>query len=117
MDVWDVRLNQGASTRFSIEEGRTLALVVLRGTVLVNGTEVAREAQLVQFDPKGTEVEIEANSDATFLVLSGEPIDGIVGHGPFVMNSQAEIVQAITDFISGRFGRMHSWVKRWFSVA
>jgi len=109
MDVWDVRLNQGANTRFDIEEGRTLALVVLRGTVLVNGTEVAREAQLVQFDPKGTEVEIEANSDATFLVLSGEPIDEpIVGHGPFVMNSQAEIVQAISDFNSGRFGRMHS---------
>ena len=47
MDVWDVRLNQGHATRFSLPEGRTLALVVLRGTVLVNGSEVAREAQLV----------------------------------------------------------------------
>lgn len=104
MDVWDVRLAQGASSRFSIQESRTLALVVLRGTVLVNGGEVAREAQLVQFDPKGSEVEVEANSEATFLLLSGEPI---VGHGPFVMNSQAEIVQAISDFNSGRLGRMH----------
>ena len=39
------------------------------------------------------------------LLLSGEPIDEpIVGHGPFVMNSREEIVQAIEDFNSGRFG-------------
>ena len=107
LDVWDVRLNQGASTRFNIQEGRTAALVVLRGTVLVNGSEVVREAQLVQFDPNGSDIEIEANSDATLLLLSGEPIDEpIVGHGPFVMNSEAEIVQAITDFNSGKFSQV-----------
>ncbi len=109
MDVWDVRLNQDATSRFSVQEGRTLALVVLRGTVLVNGSTVVREAQLVQFDPQGSGVEIEANSDAMLLLLSGDPIDEpIVGHGPFVMNSEAEIRQAITDFNSGRFGQMHA---------
>ncbi|HVJ63362.1 MAG TPA: pirin family protein, partial [Tahibacter sp.] len=107
IDVWDVRLNQGATTRLALPEGRTLALVVLRGTVLVNGAEVVREAQLVQFDRDGADVVVEANTDAMLLVLSGEPIDEpVVGYGPFVMNTDAEIAQAIDDFNEGKFGRM-----------
>lgn len=109
IDVWDVRLKQGHSTRFNVPEGHTLALVVLKGTVQINGDAVAREAQLVQFDRAGSEVVIEASSDATLLLLSGEPIDEpIVGYGPFVMNTQAEIAQAVNDFNSGKFGRMRA---------
>lgn len=107
IDLWDLRLRQGGIARLDMPAGHTLALVVLRGTVLVNGTEVAREGQLVHLAREGTGLEIEANNEATVLLLGGEPIDEpIVGHGPFVMNSQAEIVQAIQDFHSGRFGRM-----------
>ena len=107
MDVWDVRLNAGKATTFSLPEGRTLALVVLKGTVLVNGSAVTREAQMVTLARDGHEVTLEANSDATVLLLSGEPIDEpIVGYGPFVMNTQEEISQAVVDFNSGKFGRM-----------
>ena len=107
IDVWDVRLGQGHAVDFSLPEGRTLSLVVLKGTVQVNGSQVAREAQMVTLSLDGREVHIEANSDATLLVLSGEPIDEpIVGYGPFVMNTQEEISQAIVDFNSGKFGQM-----------
>lgn len=107
IDVWDVRLVAGGRARFPIAEGRTLAVVVLRGTVLVNGETVVREAQFAQMSRDGRDVEIEANGDATLLILSGEPIDEpVVGYGPFVMNSQDEIRQAIDDFNSGRFGGM-----------
>ena len=109
IDVWDVRLSQGRSTRFDVAEGRTLALVVLHGTVIVSGNQAAREAELILFDRAAGVIEVEADSDATVLLLGGEPIDEpIVGYGPFVMNSEAEIAEAIADFSSGRFGRMRA---------
>ncbi|OUM04133.1 pirin family protein [Variovorax sp. JS1663] len=106
MNVWDLRLLQGRSTRLEAPQGHTLALVVLRGAARVNGGEPVREAQLVQFGREGEGIDIEADADATLLVLSGEPIDEpVVGYGPFVMNTEAEIAQAVEDFNRGRFGR------------
>jgi quercetin 2,3-dioxygenase len=105
LDVWDLRLQQGRGTRLAFKAGRTAALVVLHGTVQVNGSEVVREAQLVVLDRDAGELVLEADSEATLLVLSGEPIDEpIVGYGPFVMNTQEEIGQAIADFKSGKLG-------------
>jgi redox-sensitive bicupin YhaK (pirin superfamily) len=107
IDVWDVRLRSNHATRLTLPEGHTLVVVVLRGTVLVNGSDVAREAQSVLFDRHGGDVTLEANTDASVLVLSGEPIDEpVVMHGPFVMNTVGEINDAIRDFQSGRFGEI-----------
>jgi redox-sensitive bicupin YhaK (pirin superfamily) len=109
MNVWDMRLVQGSFSALTLPEGWTTALVVLHGTVQVNGSAIAREGQMVVLDREGQDVSIEANSETTVLLLSGEPIDEpIVGHGPFVMNTQQEIVQAVEDFNSGRFGQMVS---------
>ena len=107
IDVWDIRLNAGKSATFDVHQGRNTALVVLHGAVEVNGQEVVREGQLALFERDGSQVRLEANNDAVLLILSGEPIDEpIVGHGPFVMNTVAEIHQAFVDFQSGKFGRM-----------
>ncbi len=107
VNVWDARLNAGADATFNPPEGHTAMLVVLTGHVTVNGTQGAGEAELVMLGREGTEVEVHADGAATLLVLTGEPInEPIVGHGPFVMNSEAEIHQAFDDFRSGRFGTM-----------
>jgi len=107
IDVWDLRLNGGKLLTLDLHEGRNTALVVLRGTVQVNGVELVREGQLALFERTGRQLSLEANNDAVVLLLSGEPIDEpIVGHGPFVMNTEQEIHQAFADFQSGRFGRM-----------
>ena len=106
MNVWDLRLNAGKSVQLPQEEGWTVQVVVLSGAVTVNDT-VLREKQMATLSAEGTAVTIEANIDAMILLLAGEPIDEpVVGYGPFVMNSQAEISQAIADVRSGRFGRM-----------
>ena len=105
IDVWDVRLNRGGAASFTLPEGHTVAVVVLNGTVQVNSNTVAREAQFVLLDRNGGEIKLEASSDASLLILSGEPIDEpVVMHGPFVMNTADEIRQAMVDFQDGKFG-------------
>lgn len=107
MHVWDMRLVNGSFSALTVPDGWTTALVVLRGTIQVNGNAIARESQMVVLDRAGENLTIEAGSEAVVLLLSGAPIDEpIVGHGPFVMNSQHEILQAIQDFNSGQFGSM-----------
>ena len=107
MNVWDVRLGAGKAIDLPQPDGWTTLLVVLDGTVQVNGEAVLRKAEVATLSVEGSGLHIEANGDAKLLLLSGEPIDEpVVGYGPFVMNSQQEIIQAIADFNGGKFGRM-----------
>jgi quercetin 2,3-dioxygenase len=106
MNVWDVRLAAGSAADFVAFEGHTLAVVVLHGSARINSAAV-NEGQLVHLDRQGTQVNIEAPTDTTLVWLAGQPItEPVVGYGPFVMNTEAEIRQAIEDFNSGRFGRL-----------
>ncbi len=103
INLWDLRLPAGAESKMSLPSGHTAALFVLKGTALLNGAESVGEAELALFDRSDADFSIKAETDATILVLSGEPIDEpVVGYGPFVMNTQEEIQQAIADFQSGR---------------
>ncbi len=107
MNVWDVRLGAGRAIDLPQPDGWTTLLVVLDGTVQANGEAVLRKAEVATLSVEGSGLRIEANGDAKLLLLSGEPIDEpVVGYGPFVMNSQQEIMQAIADFNGGKFGRM-----------
>lgn len=108
MDVWDLQLKPGAQVRLPSAAGRSTALVMLRGKLQVNGVREVGPAQLVLFERAGDELLLEAQTDVSVLLLSGEPLDEpIVGYGPFVMNSEAEIAEAFEDFRSGRFGQMN----------
>jgi len=104
VNVWDLRLNRDADLTLDLPEGHTAILVVLSGHLTVNGTQQAGEAEAVLLSRKGGDVTIRTDGDATVLVLTGEPInEPIVGYGPFVMNTEDEIRQAIKDVNSGKF--------------
>ena len=107
MDVWDLRLNAGKTLTLPLLEGRNSALIVLRGSVQLNGSQRVGEAQMALLDPAGSDLLLEADGQAMVLLLSGEPIDEpVVGYGPFVMNHKAEIAKAIKDLQIGAFGKL-----------
>lgn len=74
------------------------------GPIIVNGAQTVSSGSRAQFENTGAGINLAAGEDATVLVMSGQPIDEpVAGQGPFVMNTQLEINQAIADFRSGAF--------------
>ena len=107
MNVWDLRLVASGSTTVPAPAGWNTALIVLDGQIKVNSERVVQDGAMVVLSAQGSDCMIETLSDASVLLLSGEPIDEpVVGYGPFVMNTRSEIEQAIHDFNSGKFGEM-----------
>lgn len=106
MNVWDLRLKAGRTLSLELPSGHTTALYVLSGALNVdNQTIEATEMAVMERD--GTELKAEITQDAVVLLLSGEPLnEPIVGHGPFVMNTRAEIMQAMQDYNNGKFGQI-----------
>jgi quercetin 2,3-dioxygenase len=100
----NVKLNVGGKADFSFPAHFNTALVIIEGTVKVNDQAIAAN-HFVLLKNEGEDFAIEATTDAVVLVLSGEPIhEPIAAHGPFVMNTRAELVEAFDEFQNGKFG-------------
>jgi redox-sensitive bicupin YhaK (pirin superfamily) len=107
VNVWDLRLKGGQAVTLPVPDGHNAAIAALSGELTANASRKVGAAELVVLGAGGDEVTVEAASDATFLLLSGEPLrEPVVGYGPFVMTSRQEIETAIDDFNRGKFGRM-----------
>lgn len=104
LHVYNVQLTAGANINLPLPAHFNTGLLVVKGSVRVNDTAVAAD-HFVLFKNDGEDIRLEATSDATVLVLSGEPIDEpLAAYGPFLMNNYDEIQQAYSDFNKGRFG-------------
>ena len=101
-----VELAAEGSVRLDDIEGRNVFLYVVRGDVAVGGGE-AGPHHLVELTREGDSIELRARTPALVLLGHADPIgEPVVAHGPFVMNTRAEIQQAIIDYEAGRFGSM-----------
>lgn len=105
INIWDVRVARDKTATLDVPESHTVSVVVLSGTIEIDGCQIVREAEMVVLGREGGAVTITGNAAAKLLVLTGEPIDEpVVAQGPFVMNTVGEIKQAILDFRAGKFG-------------
>lgn len=105
VNMFNARLNKGGNADFSFPSDYTTALLVVEGSIIVNGDKEAPLNHFVLMDNNGEDFMIEAKEDAVVLILSGQPIrESIAAHGPFVMNTREEILQAFEDFNLGKFG-------------
>lgn len=109
INVWDGVLREGKQHEFTAPKGHTTLVVVLSGSIQVNGDQVVQPNSIVLFDRNDDQAfSLRAEADSRFVVLTGEPLnEPIQGYGPFVMNTQQEIMQAFQDFQSGEFGEMN----------
>lgn len=104
INLWDVRLDADAEVTLPLPTGHTTMIAVLSGHVTIDGKGIG-EAEIARLSRDGEGVPVRADGDAMLLVLTGEPIDEpVFGYGPFVMNTEVEIQEAITEFNSGKFG-------------
>jgi redox-sensitive bicupin YhaK (pirin superfamily) len=102
--LFDIKLRKGGSATTSLPAGYNTAILLVNGSATING-QAAAEHSFVLFANEGEEIEIRADEDAVLLVLSGEPLnEPIASYGPFVMNTQAEIIESIREFQAGKFG-------------
>ncbi len=99
---FDVRIPAGGTVSLPIPEGHNAFVYVYEGTVTVGGDDVGR-GHIALLDD-GDAVSVAASEDAKLLLIAGRPLnEPVARYGPFVMNTDDEIRQAVMDYQSGRF--------------
>ncbi|CAN5403208.1 pirin family protein [soil metagenome] len=99
-----IELEKGGKFHIEINSDQSILIYILSGLVTVNGTS-AGALSLIQIGLEGTEIIIKANSSASLLFCTGKAThENIVQHGPFVMNSTTEIMEAMRDYKLGKMG-------------
>ena len=106
INVFDIHLKKGGRLSTNIPETHNALLLVINGNIDVNSEEAPLHS-FVLFKNQGEEIEIIAKEESVLLLLSGEPIEEpIAQYGPFVMNTQQEILEAVQEFQAGKFGEL-----------
>lgn len=110
VNVITANAEKDGAIQIDLPENHQSLIYLLEGEVLVNNQEVLKKGdiQMVVFNTDGNTVSFKANEKSTLLVLSGEPIsEKVTQYGPYVMNTQTEILEAMRDFQQGKMGYLY----------
>ena len=107
IQLMNVRFSKPGKADFSFVAGENTGLLVIEGSVKVNGSGLVQTNHFVLLGQAGEDFTIESEAEALVLILSGEPLhEPIAAHGPFVMNTKAELMEAFEDYQNGKFGKL-----------
>jgi len=107
LDTYMIDLKKGGATSFPLKENHQAMIYLIHGDVDIDDTENLKkdENQMITFQEGASEFTVKVNEDSKILFLSGEPIkEKVVSWGPYVMNTQTEILEAMRDFQMGKMG-------------
>jgi len=105
VNLFNAKIKANGKATFNFPKHYNSAVLVVEGNIKVNNNDLVNENHFVLLDNQGENFSVEAQTDSIVLIMSGEPLnEPIVAYGPFVMNTEMQIRQAISDFNSGRFG-------------
>ena len=109
INLYNARMNKGSKADFSFPSNYNTGLLVIEGSIKVNDKEIVPTDHFALLANEGEVFNVEALESSVVLVLSGEPIDEpIAAHGPFVMNTNEELVVAFNEFNAGKFGHLEN---------
>jgi len=110
VNVFTAKASKGGKIEIQISESHQSLIYLLEGEVLVNASEILKKGahQMITFNHDGNTIEFEAKKESVILILSGIPIkEKVTQYGPFVMNTQTEILEAMRDYQQGKMGYLY----------
>jgi len=103
-----IHMKEGSDYSISLPESNNVILYVLEGNLDINDENSVKQHDLISFKHSNEQIKLNAKSDCALLLVSGDPInEPMVTHGPFVMNTQTEIMEAMRDYKNGKMGFLY----------
>lgn len=105
INMFNLKAKKGSISHYNFPSNFNSFLIVLEGEIKVNDNDIVKTDHFALFGNEGEDFTIEVLDDAVVFIVGGEPIGEPIAHyGPFVMNTQQELVEAMQEFNSGKFG-------------
>ena len=105
LNLFNATLIKGSSAEFSFPKNYNTGFLTVEGEIRVNEKVTVPTDSFILFGHDGEDIVIESITDSKVLIMSGEPLnEPVASYGPFLMNTQEEIKQALEDYYNGKFG-------------